>query len=159
MHAQNLSGNLVRSRERPALPDQGHDPIEVRFMVAGHALVAVSGADLPRAIGDSNRPARAVGRIDCSGSSYLIYEAQDAPIQVGAEAPPSATEILTKRELQIALLIAEGKCDKEIARTLGISNYTVREHVRRTFAKLNISRRSAIGSCVLSKAAPNQSRR
>jgi DNA-binding CsgD family transcriptional regulator len=47
------------------------------------------------------------------------------------------------------LLISEGKCDKEIARHLGISGYTVREHIRRIFAKLNIGRRSAIVACVL----------
>jgi DNA-binding CsgD family transcriptional regulator len=41
--------------------------------------------------------------------------------------------------MQIIWLIADGKCDKEIARALGISGYTVREHVRRTCAKLGCS--------------------
>ena len=70
-----------------------------------------------------------------------------------ADLPLSAAEILTRRELQIALLISDGKVDKEIARQLGISGYTVREHIRRIFAKLNIGRRSAIASCVLAGRA------
>ncbi|SFO57554.1 regulatory protein, luxR family [Mesorhizobium sp. NFR06] len=84
----------------------------------------------------------------CAGTHYLIYNADEAH---GASAglPSSPAEILTRRELQIALLISDGKLDKEIARQLGISGYTVREHIRRIFAKLNIGRRSAIASCVL----------
>jgi DNA-binding CsgD family transcriptional regulator len=58
-------------------------------------------------------------------------------------------DLLTRRELQVALLVAEGNCDKQIARKLGISGYTVREHIRRTFAKLNVSRRAAIVAHVL----------
>ena len=47
-------------------------------------------------------------------------------------------------ELQIAHRISDGACDKVIAHTLGISEYTVREHVRRIFSKLQVSKRTAI---------------
>ena len=52
--------------------------------------------------------------------------------------------ILTPRELQVCELIAAGHCDKHVARTLAISGYTVREYVRRSFAKLGISNRTAV---------------
>ncbi len=119
-------------------------------MVAGHSLVAVAGSGT---LLESADRSAAVGRIRCSGTSYLIFEINDSASADQVRSSSTATDILTKRELQIALLIAEGKCDKEIARKLGISCYTVREHVRRTFAKLNISRRSAIGSHVLAEAS------
>lgn len=51
---------------------------------------------------------------------------------------------LTARELQIAHGISDGACDKVIAHKLGISEYTVREHVRRIFSKLQVSKRTAI---------------
>jgi DNA-binding CsgD family transcriptional regulator len=51
---------------------------------------------------------------------------------------------LTARELQIAYRISDGACDKVIAHKLGISEYTVREHVRRIFCKLHVSKRTAI---------------
>jgi DNA-binding CsgD family transcriptional regulator len=118
------------------------------FVVNGHSLIAIRDMDCddrhdPPGYPDQRRP---VGRIVCSGTHYLIY---DAVPGASADLPLSAADILTRRELQIALLIADGKLDKEIARQLGISGYTVREHIRRIFAKLNVGRRSAIGSCVL----------
>lgn len=129
-------------------------PALMRFILAGRAFIAV-----PRSrgaacagnalLGDCGRGA-AVGRITCSGTPYTLYEAepQDPGPAGPAESAPLA-EILTRRELQVALLITDGRCDKEIARHLGISGYTVREHIRRTFAKLKISRRSAIVAAVL----------
>ncbi|ANN57799.1 helix-turn-helix transcriptional regulator [Mesorhizobium loti NZP2037] len=122
------------------------------FVVNGHSLVAIRYADDrgdPNNHADQRRP---VGRIVCAGTQYLIYDAVCMP-GATADLPLSAAEILTRRELQIALLISNGKVDKEIARQLGISGYTVREHIRRIFAKLNIGRRSAIASCVLAGRA------
>ncbi|MGX5830950.1 response regulator transcription factor [Mesorhizobium sp. 43Arga] len=122
------------------------------FVVNGHSLVAIRYADDrgdPNGHADQRRP---VGRIVCAGTQYLIYDAVYMP-GTTADLPLSAAEILTRRELQIALLISDGKVDKEIARQLGISGYTVREHIRRIFAKLNIGRRSAIASCVLAGRA------
>jgi DNA-binding NarL/FixJ family response regulator len=52
--------------------------------------------------------------------------------------------MLTSRELQIAHFVAAGKGDKIIAYELGISEYTVREHVRRIYAKLGISKRTTL---------------
>lgn len=125
-------------------------PIGSRFVVDGHTFIAI--AQTPRGGNRRDAPAGlapgalAVGRIICLGRRYLVYDAENAPASAST---PSAAEIMTRRELQIAMLIAEGKCDKEIARQLGISGYTVREHIRRIFAKLNIGRRSAIVACVL----------
>jgi DNA-binding NarL/FixJ family response regulator len=48
---------------------------------------------------------------------------------------------LTPRESEIASFIARGKCDKAIARDLNISPHTVKNHLSRIFAKLQISDR------------------
>ena len=58
--------------------------------------------------------------------------------------PDDRLDSLTARELQIAHRISDGHCDKVIAHALGISEYTVREHVRRIFSKLGVCKRTAI---------------
>ena len=47
----------------------------------------------------------------------------------------------TSREEQIVSLIAEGKSNKLIARKLGISDGTVKVHVKNVLRKLNLSSR------------------
>jgi DNA-binding CsgD family transcriptional regulator len=51
---------------------------------------------------------------------------------------------LTKRELQIMALAAEGKVNKQIADCLNISQWTVSTHLRRIYAKLGVDRRAAM---------------
>ncbi len=51
---------------------------------------------------------------------------------------------LTKRERQVAELIANGLSDKEIARQLNIGLATTKSHVHNLFAKLNLRRRSQV---------------
>lgn len=50
-------------------------------------------------------------------------------------------QCLTSRESEVAQCIAQGKCDKLIARDLNISTYTVKNHLRNIFNKLQISDR------------------
>jgi len=52
---------------------------------------------------------------------------------------------LTPRERQIALLISEGACNKEIASRLNVSERTVKAHLSATFQKLQISDRLRLG--------------
>lgn len=56
---------------------------------------------------------------------------------------------LTKRELEIAGLIAEGKSNGEIAERLYISETTVKKHVSNIFEKMGISRREELIRMVL----------
>jgi len=60
--------------------------------------------------------------------------------------PPCAARILTERELQIAMLVADGLVNKEIADRLHISEWTVCTHMRRIYSKLGVSTRGAMVS-------------
>ena len=51
--------------------------------------------------------------------------------------------VLTRREHQVVLLVAEGLTNAEIARTLWISPGTVRRHLENVFAKLDVHTRTA----------------
>ncbi|BDS05897.1 DNA-binding response regulator [Oceaniferula spumae] len=51
---------------------------------------------------------------------------------------PASNALLTKRELEILTLIAEGLAQKQIATELGLSVHTVSEYIRNIYEKLNV---------------------
>jgi DNA-binding CsgD family transcriptional regulator len=51
---------------------------------------------------------------------------------------------LSRRELEIARMVAEGHPNKTIAAVLEISTWTVNTYMRRIFAKLGVSSRAAM---------------
>jgi DNA-binding NarL/FixJ family response regulator len=57
-------------------------------------------------------------------------------------APEEEDVALTRRELEVLGLVAEGAADKEIAEALCISLHTVKSHIRNILAKLHMSGRS-----------------
>ena len=60
-----------------------------------------------------------------------------------------ATYGLTPRETEICILVYKGLKDGEIAGTLGIGFATVRTHMKRLFAKLEVANRSELVYCLL----------
>jgi DNA-binding CsgD family transcriptional regulator len=82
-----------------------------------------------------------LGSIAWDGQTYRIVSAEAAP-------PPNLLELLTKRELDIALLLYGGWHAKAIGRRLDISFHTVRVHTSRIFAKLHMKNRSELVACV-----------
>ncbi len=79
------------------------------------------------------------GLLRLGGRTFILVLAPEV-----ADCGNDPLSSLTARELQIAHRISDGACDKVIAHKLGISEYTVREHVRRIFCKLQVSKRTAI---------------
>jgi len=61
--------------------------------------------------------------------------------------PATPFDLLSQREREIARLVASGWSNKEIARELMISPCTVSSHLRQTFAKLGLNRRTEL--CML----------
>jgi DNA-binding NarL/FixJ family response regulator len=58
---------------------------------------------------------------------------------------------LTKREREVAALVAQGKSNREIAQALVISEYTVASHVSNILSKLEFSSRTQIVSWAIEK--------
>lgn len=58
-------------------------------------------------------------------------------------APPAAGVELSKREREVLELICDGRDDRAIAATLGLTANTVRNHVSRLYARIGVNRRSA----------------
>ncbi|WP_018232004.1 response regulator [Thioalkalivibrio thiocyanodenitrificans] len=61
--------------------------------------------------------------------------------QTGSEHEPNPFDVLTPRETEILGLLAEGQSNKVIARNLGISDGTVKLHVKAILRKLGVHSR------------------
>jgi len=83
-----------------------------------------------------------VARFTLSGRTCLIVPATHPELFDPAQ-------LLTARELQIAVLVGQGYQTKRIAHKLQISEWTVSTHLRRIFAKLGVDNRAAmVGRCL-----------
>jgi DNA-binding CsgD family transcriptional regulator len=61
-------------------------------------------------------------------------------------APSLARLGLTRREAQVARLLARRATNREIAEQLGVSPHTVRHHAENVFSKLGVHSRRAIAA-------------
>ncbi len=68
----------------------------------------------------------------------------------------SHCDVLTSREDDVLQLLAQGMCNKSIARTLDIAPGTVKFHVRSIMAKLNASTRTEVASIAISRGMTEQ---
>jgi len=87
--------------------------------------------------------------------------AREQVVLVAVERPgislPSSKDLqhkfgLTPREAQVALRLAVGDSDAELARRLGVSPHTVRHHTERVFDKLQVRSRKALALWLASNA-------
>jgi DNA-binding NarL/FixJ family response regulator len=79
----------------------------------------------------------------CSPRIASMLFSRLGSLSVGA-IKPSDDAPLTRREREIAALVARGLQNKEVARQLGISSATIKIHVHNILQKLNIQRRGEI---------------
>jgi DNA-binding NarL/FixJ family response regulator len=90
-------------------------------------------------------------------SQYVPGPISDATIAKeqppGTPGPRRTQPHLTPRESEIVRYVLLGESNKQIARRLGISNYTVRDHVSNLLKKSGVTSRSRLGF-VLSAPAP-----
>ena len=60
----------------------------------------------------------------------------------GSGRPPRLIEALTARELEVLVLLADGRGNRDIAEELGITEHTVKFHLGAIFGKLAASTRT-----------------
>ncbi|MEB2517856.1 LuxR C-terminal-related transcriptional regulator [Pseudomonas sp. YuFO20] len=58
---------------------------------------------------------------------------------------------ITRREQEVLNLLLQGKANKQIARELGISDFTVRDYISSIFHKQGVSSRSELFAARLKK--------
>lgn len=109
-------------------------------------------ASLP-ANGDRAPNGQVVGNCLLGGRRYLIVCGGNG----AAHAPePEAriADLLTGREIQVAMMVSQGLGNKQIAHRLGLSEWTVTSYLRRCFAKLGVRTRAAMVARIVSDLRP-----
>ena len=101
----------------------------VKAGAIGYLLKNTEGDELLNAI---HAAAEGKVRLSPEASARLLREIRS----------PQSPESLTERETEVLRLLAEGKANKEIARTLRISEHTIKSHVHSLLAKLGMQSRT-----------------
>ena len=119
------------------------DDVDLSWELAGHRFSipfiasAMDGVvDVPFAV--------ALGRL--GGLAVLNLEGLQTRYERPEEPLAELPMHLTKRELEIAQLIRHGRSNKEMAGALGLSEHTVKTHVRRIMEKLALHSRLQIAT-------------
>lgn len=73
------------------------------------------------------------------GAAYLDIEIQNELLNLVSKSPNSILKDLTRREMEVLGLMAEGHTNISIARKLSVSERTVETHVNNIFSKLGLS--------------------
>lgn len=118
-------------------------------MIDPHGLFAIDGTSY-RILADREESRSGVRRADIAGElcignkRYVVVRAREDFGTTTEKDIKSPVDILTRRELQIVMHVAEGKVNKQIADCLHISEWTVSTHLRRIFVKLGVDSRAAM---------------
>lgn len=103
---------------------------EEHILVQTHAFLAGASGYVSKRLTDDEWHEAIVQILD----SRLLF-----PDEVIWKAQPK--EVLTKREVEVLALVAQGMTNQEIARTLVISPHTVATHVSNILSKMRVSNR------------------
>jgi len=123
------------------MPDPTQDAFVAQFSVDGQVCFVV-----PEDAAEPTRDVRIIGTVTLGKRRYSICS--DQPNTHVAPA-----DVLTARELQIAVLIAQGFDSKSIGRRLGISPLTVSTHRAHVYLKLGVNGRAALAARIVSSVA------
>lgn len=110
------------------------------FQAAIDAVAAKTVAERRPEITSQRQAGRAAGR------GEHIAAALGAAKETASQRPPQQKEVLTRRENEIAELIAAGLTNRQIAERLFIAQRTVDTHVGHILAKLGCSNRSQVAA-------------
>jgi DNA-binding NarL/FixJ family response regulator len=88
---------------------------------------------------------------------YALAKGEEPPTLVLEQQPPpnDPTERLTRREREVALLVAEGLTNRQIATELSVSTNTANNHVARILRKLGLRSRAQIAAWVTERRSPS----
>jgi two-component system, NarL family, nitrate/nitrite response regulator NarL len=113
----------------------------LRGGACGFLLKDMEGDELAQSIRRAMRGEHVVAPA-MTGKLVAAYrEATMSPLSPAPAVPASPLLSLSPRELDILRGIARGESNKEIARTLGIAETTVKVHVQNVLRKLDVSSR------------------
>lgn len=120
---------------------QAQEAAVAQFSIDGHECFVV-----PEDVSKAAHGIRIIGAVTLGKRRYTICSNQ-------ADAHAAPADLLTARELQIAVLLAQGFDKKAIGRRLGISAFTVGTHRTHIYSKLGIASRAALAARIVGTVA------
>ena len=113
---------------------------------AEQARISAVESTLAQALG-----AEAAERLRQAGRTMPAQRAAELGTAVSSGAAPSDTDrdrpvALTRRELQVAALVASGRTNRQIGRVLGISEKTAEVHLQHVMSKLDARSRAEVAA-------------
>lgn len=115
-------------------------PLAARILAAADAFVAMQEPRPHRSAMSRDQAAAAI-RAEVAGRR-LCPTAVDAVLAGGGRAPRRAPRGLTDREVEVLVLLARGKSNREIGALLGISPRTAQNHVAHVYDKIGVYSRA-----------------
>lgn len=73
----------------------------------------------------------------------ILQQAFSFQQNIDSAAPPTTNDVLTEREMEVLLMVADGARNKEIAYQLNITERTVKAHLSHIYQKLAVDSRAA----------------
>ncbi|MGQ9490502.1 MAG: response regulator [Anaerolineae bacterium] len=110
----------------------------IRSGADGYLLKTIRAGQLLEMIRAAHRGEAAIG---LGLAARMLNEFRRLTAPPSGLAPDDALAALTPREREVLALIARGASDREIAKELTVSVYTVKAHVRNLLQKLQVSSR------------------
>jgi len=130
------SGSMRPSRhdgDGSGSPEVGHIELGTR-----HFIVMLA-SEFPRLPGPDE-----ICRFEIAGQPLAVVETGSHHRREANSTVDELADRLTGRELEIAVLVAQGHANKNIAYRLQISEWTVATYLRRIFLKLDVESRAAM---------------
>lgn len=138
------SGYLTKDLTAPEIAS-----LLYQFSRGGLALAPGTASKLIQLLIDRNRELEEArrARLPASNSTLPVATASHAtgltpPAEEKPAPTPSRLSLLTPQEEKIYQLVRQGKTNKEIAKKLSISHYTVSKHVQNILHKLKVMNRT-----------------
>jgi len=113
------------------------------FASGGYALWAGEAA------AEASRLYRAAGDLPAARAmDAVVLGAVRSCGPAAAHLAVTGADRLTPREVEVALLAAKGRSDRDIAAALGVSIRTVQAHLRSVFQKLDLTSRTSLADAL-----------
>jgi DNA-binding NarL/FixJ family response regulator len=111
-----------------------------QFGVCGYLLKEASAAEIVSAVRAAARGEATCPPKLCMALMQYLSKRRHEKLEV-FDAQGSAQKALTPRQLQLIRLVAEGLTNKEIAANLNLSQFTVKNHLRRVMRQVEAASR------------------
>jgi DNA-binding NarL/FixJ family response regulator len=145
-------GAVGAAREAVALAKAAHAAVERARGLPVLARALLEAGERDQAVATLREAERALGR--CGASRQRDAAARElrrlgvrAPARRASQASGTVAS-LSRRELEVAGLVAAGHSNRQVAAELYLSENTIETHLRRIYAKLEINSRAALASAI-----------